>query len=129
MMQTASVAGPALGGLMIATTSIGWAYVANAVSFGFVILALVAMRLSFLEGADLGELEVVLEAGRRAGEDAEELREAIQQQDVKDALRGANDEALALGVFGVPTVVVGERAFWGDDRLEQAAEARQRLDP
>ena len=92
-------------------------------------LALVAMRLSFLEGADLGELEVVLEAGRRAGEDPEELRQAIQDQDVKDALRGTNDEALALGVFGVPTIVVGERAFWGDDRLEQAAEARQRLDP
>jgi MFS family permease len=44
MMQTASVAGPALGGLMIAATSVGWAYVANAVSFVFVILALVAMR-------------------------------------------------------------------------------------
>ena len=44
MMQTASVAGPALGGLMIAATNVGWAYVVNAVSFGFVILALVAMR-------------------------------------------------------------------------------------
>jgi MFS family permease len=44
MMQTASVAGPALGGLMIAVASVGWAYVVNAVSFGFVILALVAMR-------------------------------------------------------------------------------------
>ena len=30
MMQTASVAGPALGGLMIAATSVGWAYVVNA---------------------------------------------------------------------------------------------------
>jgi MFS family permease len=44
MMQTASVAGPALGGVMIAATSIGWTYVANAVSFGFVIVALIAMR-------------------------------------------------------------------------------------
>jgi len=44
MMQTASVAGPALGGLMIASTGLGWAYVVNAISFGFVILALVAMR-------------------------------------------------------------------------------------
>jgi 2-hydroxychromene-2-carboxylate isomerase len=24
-------------------------------------------------------------------------------------------------VFGVPTVVVGDQAFWGDDRLEEAA--------
>src|SRR5438552_7435957 len=91
-------------------------------------LALAAMRLSFLEGADLGELDVVLEASRRAGEDPDQLREAIQRQDVKDALRSANDEALSLGVFGVPTVVVGERAFWGDDHLEQAADALRHLD-
>jgi len=44
MMQTASVAGPALGGLMIASTGLGWAYVVNAISFGCVILALLAMR-------------------------------------------------------------------------------------
>jgi MFS family permease len=44
MFQTASVAGPALGGLMIATVNIAWAYVANAVSFGCVIAALLAMR-------------------------------------------------------------------------------------
>jgi MFS family permease len=44
MFQTASVAGPALGGLMIATTGLGWTYVVNAISFGFVILALLAMR-------------------------------------------------------------------------------------
>ena len=30
MFQTASVAGPALGGLMIATAGVGWTYVANA---------------------------------------------------------------------------------------------------
>ena len=31
---------------------------------------------------------------------------------------------MALGVFGVPTVVLSDgRAFWGDDRLEEAAAA------
>ncbi len=62
---------------------------------------------------------------------------------VKAALRGATDEALAQGVFGVPTVCAGGRAFWGLDALpmlrdalaghawfdgpawEQAAQARQ----
>ncbi len=44
MFQTASVAGPALGGVLIATTSVGWAYVVNAASFGFVIVALLMMR-------------------------------------------------------------------------------------
>jgi MFS family permease len=44
MFQTASVLGPALGGLLIAETSVGWTYASNAISFGFVILALVMMR-------------------------------------------------------------------------------------
>jgi MFS family permease len=44
MFQTASVAGPSLGGLLIATSSVGWVYIANAISFGFVIAALLMMR-------------------------------------------------------------------------------------
>src|SRR5204863_4215199 len=32
------------GGLMIAATSVGWAYLANAIPFGFVIAALLMMR-------------------------------------------------------------------------------------
>ncbi len=44
MFQTASVAGPSLGGLLIATSGVGWVYIANAVSFSFVIVALLMMR-------------------------------------------------------------------------------------
>src|SRR5947207_2216689 len=44
MFQTASVVGPSLGGVLIAVSGVGWVYVANAVSFSFVILALVMMR-------------------------------------------------------------------------------------
>ncbi|PYQ73383.1 MAG: MFS transporter [Acidobacteria bacterium] len=44
MFQTASVVGPSLGGLLIAATHVGWAYVANAISFAFVIVALLLMR-------------------------------------------------------------------------------------
>jgi 2-hydroxychromene-2-carboxylate isomerase len=42
---------------------------------------------------------------------------------VKDKLRAATDEAIARGVTGVPSIAVGERVFWGDDRLEEAAGA------
>ena len=44
MFQTAAVVGPSLGGLMIAAVSVGWVYAVNAVSFGFVIAALLMMR-------------------------------------------------------------------------------------
>jgi 2-hydroxychromene-2-carboxylate isomerase len=83
--------------------------------------ALSAMRLAFLEGANLGEHGAVLEAARRVGIDVGTLEAALVDPDVKDALRRATDEALALGVFGVPTISVGEKLFWGDDRLRDAA--------
>ena len=85
--------------------------------------ALAAMRLSFLEGADLEDPEVVLEAARRTGIDPGQLAEGIAETAIKQELRELVDEALAAGVFGVPTVVVGGELFWGDDRLEEAAAA------
>jgi MFS family permease len=44
MFQTASVVGPSLGGILIAAAGVGWVYVANAISFSFVIVALLMMR-------------------------------------------------------------------------------------
>jgi 2-hydroxychromene-2-carboxylate isomerase len=85
--------------------------------------ALAAMRLAFLEGADLGEREAVLEAGRRARIDDGELDRALESDSVKQALRSTTEEALALGIFGVPTVVVNGELHWGDDELERAAAA------
>ncbi|MGY4830905.1 2-hydroxychromene-2-carboxylate isomerase [Sphaerotilaceae bacterium SBD11-9] len=38
--------------------------------------------------------------------------------DVKDELKAATTEAAARGLFGVPTVEVDGRAFWGLDGLE-----------
>ncbi|MBF8299902.1 MAG: major facilitator transporter [Acidobacteria bacterium] len=44
MQQASQVLGPALGGIVIASTSVGWTYVINAVSFVAVIIALLMMR-------------------------------------------------------------------------------------
>ncbi len=44
MFQTASVLGPAIGGLVIGAWGVGWAYALNAVSFLCVIAALLLMR-------------------------------------------------------------------------------------
>jgi MFS family permease len=44
MFQSASVLGPAVGGVVIATLGVGWAYMFNAVSFLFVLGALLMMR-------------------------------------------------------------------------------------
>jgi 2-hydroxychromene-2-carboxylate isomerase len=86
-------------------------------------LALEAMRLAFRDGRDMAELDVVLEAGERAGIGSAELEAAVGDPRVKEALRAATDAAIARGVFGIPTVLVGEELFWGDDRLQDAAAA------
>jgi 2-hydroxychromene-2-carboxylate isomerase len=83
--------------------------------------ALAAMRLAFLEGADLGEPAAVAEAARRVALDPEEVAQGAPRPEVKERLRTETDAAHALGVIGVPSVVVGDEVFWGDDRLEQAA--------
>jgi MFS family permease len=44
MFQTASVIGPSIGGILIAAAGLTWVYAANAVSFLFVIGALLMMR-------------------------------------------------------------------------------------
>jgi MFS family permease len=44
MVQATSVIGPAAAGLLIARTSVGWAYIVNAVSFLSVVVALLLMR-------------------------------------------------------------------------------------
>lgn len=85
--------------------------------------ALAAMRMAFLEGADLGDPARVLEAGERAGLQPVALGAAMADSAVKAELRAATDEALVAGVFGLPTVVVAGELFWGDDRLDAAVAA------
>ena len=85
--------------------------------------ALGAMRMAFREGADLAERGVVLEAGRRTLADPDALQAVLEDASLKESLRACTQEALDRGVFGVPTVAVGDELFWGDDRLEEAAVA------
>ncbi len=85
--------------------------------------ALAAMRAAFHDGADLEQREVLLEVGASLGIAPQELEAALGDPAVKQQLRATTDEAHELGVIGVPTVMVDEQLFWGDDRLEEAASA------
>jgi 2-hydroxychromene-2-carboxylate isomerase len=46
----------------------------------------------------------------------------IADAEVKDALRRNTDEAIARGVFGVPTLAIGDELFWGADATGMAAD-------
>jgi 2-hydroxychromene-2-carboxylate isomerase len=75
-------------------------------------------RVYWADGEDISDAKVIESALAKAGLDGKRLVEATQTQDVKDELRRNTDLALARGVFGVPMIFVGERSFWGNDRLE-----------
>lgn len=84
---------------------------------------LAALRAGFRDGQDLSDPATVQAAAVAAGLDGEALLSAADDPIVKTVLRDRTDAAVALGVRGVPTVLVGDREFWGDDRLEDAAAA------
>ncbi len=84
-----------------------------------------AFRAAFQHGHDLGVPERVLALAGEAGLDPRAVEDATQDPQVKLALRAATQDAHELGVFGVPTLAVGEELFWGEDRLQDAARLLQ----
>ena len=88
-----------------------------------VAFSLAAFRQAFAAGRDLGETDNVLLAAAACELHPRAVLQGIASRSVKDRLRHATEEAVARGVTGVPTIAVGERLFWGDDRLDEAAKA------
>lgn len=76
-------------------------------------------RAGLGEGGDVTPLEAVAELAAKAGVDRTALLAALAGTDVKQRLVGEVDQAMELGVFGSPTVVVDGEMFWGADRLDQ----------
>jgi 2-hydroxychromene-2-carboxylate isomerase len=85
--------------------------------------SLAGFRQAFAAGRDLSDPDNVMLAAAACELHPKALTKAVQTQSVKDALREATDQAAAQGVIGVPTVVVGDQVFWGDDKLADAAAA------
>jgi 2-hydroxychromene-2-carboxylate isomerase len=83
---------------------------------------LAALRAGFAEGRDLSQPEEVARVAAAAGV-AGDVQALAADPAVKAGLRARTDAAISLGVQGVPSVVVGGRALWGDDRLDEAAAA------
>jgi 2-hydroxychromene-2-carboxylate isomerase len=77
----------------------------------------------WVDGANLGEPEVIRAVLDKAGLNADLILARIEEPDVKEQLRLNTEEAVRRGVFGAPTFFVGEEMFWGNDRLMFVEEA------
>jgi len=96
---------------------------------------LAALRLIIAAGSDQRAAGIVLDAVFRDGRDvsapaviadlAQQLgivdpESALADPALKQRLRDNTNWAISRGVFGVPTLLVGEELFWGHDALDMA---------
>ena len=76
-------------------------------------------RALYVDDRDIAALDVALEIAANLGVDRSSLETALQSQQIKDRLKAEVDNALAIGVFGSPHVMIDGEAFFGADRLPQ----------
>lgn len=76
------------------------------------------MNTEWAQGQDIGDLDVLLDAGVRAGLDRDELAGALKDERYFAQLRKNAEGAAEIGVIGVPTFVIGKEIFWGQDRID-----------
>ena len=69
-------------------------------------------------GRAISSPEVIRDVVVQAGHGPDEVLAKIETAEVKEDLRRRTDEAIARGIFGVPTWIVdGKHLYWGQDRI------------
>ncbi|MCF8480201.1 MAG: 2-hydroxychromene-2-carboxylate isomerase [Rhodospirillum sp.] len=76
------------------------------------------MREEWAKGQDIGQDPPLRAVAERIGLDPAEALTAADDPARLARLESHAEEAKASGVFGVPTFIVGEEIFWGQDRLD-----------
>jgi len=74
-------------------------------------------RAVWVHGLHIAEPSVVEKVVSETGLDGGALIARSQQPECKAQLRNQTDQAIADGVFGVPTMAVGDGLFWGYDDM------------
>ena len=80
-------------------------------------------RAIWVDAINLGDPAVLAATLTGAGFDPAALLALSAEPEVKEALKARTDAAVQRGIFGAPTMFVGEQMFWGQDRLDFVREA------
>ena len=78
------------------------------------------MRQNWVDDLDIDTPENVLRALDGLVEAPQAVLAAALLEENKLRLRASTEQARARGIFGAPTMLVGDEMFWGNDRLEDA---------
>jgi 2-hydroxychromene-2-carboxylate isomerase len=76
------------------------------------------LQAVFRDGQDVSALAVLEQLARTLG--VAEPAARLADPEVKARLRANTEWAIAQGVFGVPTLVIGAELFWGEDAIDMA---------
>lgn len=80
-------------------------------------------RALWVEGRNMGDPAVVGAVLTEAGFNPEEVLALANDESVKAALKDNTEQAVQRGVFGAPSMFVGNQLFFGQDRLDFVREA------
>jgi len=76
-----------------------------------------AWRRTWGAGGSLADEGLMRDVAREMGWDAEAFMAFVVSDDALQRYRAETEAAHQRGVFGVPTMLVGEEMFWGNDHL------------
>lgn len=77
-------------------------------------------QANFAEQKDISSDDVLADILSQLGLDAAAEMERANSPQNKERLKAQTGQAIARGVFGAPSFLVGDELFWGNDRLEAA---------
>jgi len=77
-----------------------------------------AFRARWARARDLSKESVLEELIASAGLDADTVLARARTPELEKRLTRETETAIERGVFGVPTIFVGDEMFWGNDRFE-----------
>lgn len=77
----------------------------------------------WVEPRNLNDAATVAAVFEEAGFEPERLLALANDPEVKNRLKADTEAAVRRGVFGAPTMFVGQQMFWGQDRLDFVREA------
>ena len=75
-------------------------------------------KAGWSEAQDLGDVANLISILKRAGIATEGFEQKIKLVEIKNALISETGNAIARGVFGVPTIIIKEQLFWGNDQYD-----------
>lgn len=80
-------------------------------------------RALWVDGQNLGDLAVLGKVLAAGGFEPQALLALTAEAEVKETLKATTEEAVRRGVFGAPSMFVGNELFFGQDRLDFVREA------